>query len=452
MRVTPFRSLSCAALTAAALVWATGAPAQFVEPDVEVLASHLAEVPGDGLGFVAESIGDINRDGASEYIIGAPFSGEGGMNAGKAYVYDGRTGAVLKTWVGNPFDRLGLAVGAVGDVNKDGRPDYCIGAPGSFGQPDPNPGRVLVVSGKNHKLIHELTGDPQSLFGYECNGGADVDGDKRADILVGAILGNGFTGKLHMFSGKTGESLWTLDGQDPSGLLGSAVSEALGDLNHDGVADYSVGSFQGGPNQTGVAFIVSGVDGAVLDTLEPDPVNAGQFGWFFSHNADDVNNDGFDDIYISDFSDGTVGPFSGRGYVFSGADSSTLLTFEGEAAGDGLGMGRGAGDLDCDEHDDLIVGAYLHSGAAPQGGKAYLHSGRDGSLFREFTSDVAGAQIGFDVVTLGDVNGDGNTDFLLTGIDVAHVVAGIPSGDQDAPCDGDDDDDDDHRPRTPRRR
>jgi len=136
------------------------------------------------------------------------------------------------------------------------------------------------------------------------------------------------------------------------------------------------------------------------------------------------------DIYIGDTGDGArVGTasaitFQGRAYVFSGATGERLRTIAGDHAGDGLGIGRGAGDIDGDGHADLILGAWLESSAAVQGGKVYLVSGRNGQTLRTMTGTVAGAQLGFDVVALGDVSGDGVADYLVTGAQVAYVVLG----------------------------
>jgi hypothetical protein len=46
------------------------------------------------------------------------------------------------------------------------------------------------------------------------------------------------------------------------------------------------------------------------------------------------------------------------------------------------------------------------------------------TVLRTLTGTVAGAQLGFDAVGLGDVNRDRATDLLVTGVDVVHVVAG----------------------------
>ena len=88
-------------------------------------------------------------------------------------------------------------------------------------------------------------------------------------------------------------------------------------------------------------------------------------------------------------------------------------------------MGRGAGDVNRDKCDDVLLGAYTNSEGAPGAGKVYLASGKDASVIRTFTGTVAGALLGFDVVNLSDVDKDGYTDFLITGSDVAHVVAGV---------------------------
>ncbi|HEY0987298.1 MAG TPA: hypothetical protein VGD80_09620, partial [Kofleriaceae bacterium] len=53
-----------------------------------------------------------------------------------------------------------------------------------------------------------------------------------------------------------------------------------------------------------------------------------------------------------------------------------------------------------------------------------LYSGKDGHVIRTLTGTVAGHQLGFDALAIGDVDRDRATDFLITGVDVAHVVAG----------------------------
>ena len=73
-----------------------------------------------------------------------------------------------------------------------------------------------------------------------------------------------------------------------------------------------------------------------------------------------------------------------------------------------------AGDVDGDGHADLIVGAWQYAGGAIGGGRAYLYSGKDGRLMKTYTCRIPGDTFGFDAVAMGDVDGDGTTDFLIT--------------------------------------
>jgi hypothetical protein len=129
----------------------------------------------------------------------------------------------------------------------------------------------------------------------------------------------------------------------------------------------------------------------------------------------DTDGDGVPDIYASDWSNTAKGRSTGRVYVHSGADGHRLLTLTGDTAGEGFGTTLAvAGDVDHDGHADLVVGSWQYAGAAISGGRAILYSGKDGSILKTYTCKTPGDTFGFDAVGLGDVDGDGADDLLIT--------------------------------------
>jgi hypothetical protein len=150
------------------------------------------------------------------------------------------------------------------------------------------------------------------------------------------------------------------------------------------------------------------------------------FGNFFVAGVGDVNGDGTPDIYAADYGDTTLGPGTGRAAVFSGIDGSQLLSWTGSAAGEGLGPGREAGDVNGDGRIDLVIGSYNSSDGAPSAGKVQVFSGADGSLLRTITSTTPGEQLGFDAVGVGDQNGDGIPDLLVSAAsgETVYLIAG----------------------------
>ncbi len=382
---------------------------EFARPfaeDARIIREWVGEAAGDQFGWIARNIGDVDGDGIDDVTTSAPSKNLGGARAGRIYVYSSGSGELLWSASGSPGDWLGSGIEAAGDVNADGIPDVIAGAPGA--------GKAYVYHGGNGTVLLTLAEEGQGdNFGRKVSDLGDVNGDGHDDVIVGAPLNDAAgedAGAAYIFSGKDGSLLHTIRGEQPGDNFGSSAGGWTGP---DGML-IVIGAPNAGPQNGGRAYVYDDLSGEPSFIIESDE-GGSQLGGMFVSVVGDVNADGTPDVYASDWAHGAKGPFTGRIYVHSGNDGSRLYTMTGEAPGDGYGIGvADVGDVDHDGADDLLVGAWQHASGAPSGGKAYLYSGRDGSLTRVYTGIVPGETFGFDTTGVGDVDGDGTVDFLVT--------------------------------------
>ena len=142
---------------------------------------------------------------------------------------------------------------------------------------------VVSTSVGAQRELYVFTGEgPGDRFGSAVAGAGDVDGDGRADVIVGALQddNNGSnSGSIRVLSGLDGSVLFSIDGAAADDQLGFAVAGA-GDVNGDGHADLAVGTFRGARllfGRGGGAFTVDArafgdgvVEGLVLADLDAD--------------------------------------------------------------------------------------------------------------------------------------------------------------------------------------
>ncbi len=166
--------------------------------------------------------------------------------------------------------------------------------------------------------------------------------------------------------------------------------------------------------------------------------NEGDSSGFSVSSAGDINGDGIDDLIIGAFSAGLGGRFNaGKSYVVYGSEGDfpkllSLSALDGENGFVANGVNRfyfsgisvsSAGDVNGDEIDDLIIGAY---GAQSKAGKSYVVYGSEDDLPNpidlSFPYGVDGFMIngeneddysGYSVSSAGDVNGDGVVDLII---------------------------------------
>lgn len=377
-------------------------PQQFDDPFVEgarVLHEWRGSGPGQELGWEARNVGDVDGDGVSDAVMSAPANQPGGDSSGTVFVYSGASGELLWQARGEPGDQLGMGVESAGDVNGDGTPDVVAGAPGSE--------RVYVYDGRTGKVLRTFKGSEadEGGFGAKAAGTGDIDLDGLGDLVVGSPAADGGAGAAYVYSGADGSLLARYEGDEGS-ALGSTVAGGAGFV--------VVGAPNAGAEGRGEVLVYRGAAAAPSFVIQAEPTGR-RLGGMFASVVGDVDADGTPDIYASDWQDASDGPVTGRIYVHSGATGERLLTLVGEGAGQGFGIGPArAGDVNGDGHADLVIGAWQYGGAAHSGGRVYVYSGQDGSLLRTYTGKIPGETLGFDADGLGDVDGDGEIDFLVT--------------------------------------
>jgi hypothetical protein len=285
--------------------------------------------------------GDVDGDGVPDLIVGAPFTSGGQLSrSGRATLYSGRTGGVIRLYEGEESGaNLGLAVAGVGDVDGDGYDDVAITVPGDSGR-----GSVRVHSGRTGGRMFLFFGSSGSYLGQSVAAAGDVNRDGFADVIVGAPVEDA----AYVLSGRTGQLLRRLQGTD---AFGASVC-GVGDVNADGFPDLAVGSPNGGPGR--VELFSGQTFGLLRRVYEWQPGEG--FGSSLAGGGD-VNGDGVPDVAVGMPAADPWGTNSGRTAILSGLDGTTLFSFMGSGSGMELGCSVALiRDVNDDGRADLLMG------------------------------------------------------------------------------------------------
>ncbi len=207
---------------------------------------------GAAFGSALADAGDVDGDGASDVLIGAP--GEGHV-----FVFSGKTGNLLfdiASPVTEDLHSFGAAVAGGKDFNRDGKPDFVVGSPNLEGLR----GAAYIFNGSDGSLQRTLlpkTRQAFAKFGSSLCLSDDLTGDRRPDVAVGApgqnVNGLLQAGAITVFDGRRGRAVQTISSASPQtrGLFGTGIAAA----DFDGNRTETI--IAGTPNEDAVIETVS---------------------------------------------------------------------------------------------------------------------------------------------------------------------------------------------------
>lgn len=245
---------------------------------------------GDHVGESVSDAGDVNGDGRTDLLVGAP---QGQHTNGRTYVVFGQASPVnidLEALGGSGFpingvaasENAGFQVSGAGDVNGDARSDVLLVAPGADNNGRPGSGSAFVVFGKATTTAVELStlgdsgfridGPTSGDFTSAVSSAGDVNRDGLADALIGApgapnsaglssgsawvVYGKSSTATVDLAA--LGSAGFQIDGDAAQDSAGVSVSDA-GDVNGDGRLEVLVGASladRNGRSSSGSAYVV----------------------------------------------------------------------------------------------------------------------------------------------------------------------------------------------------
>ena len=282
----------------------------------------------------------------------------------------------------------------VGDINGDGYDDIGMGSWIGNKADAIKGGKALILNGNiyiNQPVWHQA-------------GVGDVNGDGYNDILFGSGAETGGTAQLYAGSS---------NGLDFKTNIGSGIAAAAGDVNGDGIVDMIVM----GATSSNVYYGSTNGSYAKSEKLSFGYNSAGNgISWGaqqYAAGVGDFNGDGYNDVVT------TNGIYFGSA---NGLSDSNKISFNHAVT-----SANAAGDVNGDGYADVVVvdGKY--------GNSYVLFGGKNKDTVSFSTSkgngSVSGANDGFAISTaqgslqtadysnavgIGDVNGDGLADVLIT--------------------------------------
>lgn len=390
------------------------------------------------LGQTVKVLADINQDGYSELIASAPSDSNGQTNEGRIFLHLGTASGLSNTitWTGegnSDSAYLGETITAA-DINHDGRTDLVVGAP-RYTDTHNAQGAVYVyysngVSFSSNPDIAFYGTSTWEYFGGGLHCG-DVNGDSFADIIIGSLYFSGSNtdeGRVAIYygtaSGVESTPRWTKVGGSTEASFGQAI--ATGDVNGDATPDMIVSAVyeSNGQSYEGRVYSFHGSQRG-LNTIYSQRFNVSQASSQFAfaiNSAGDVNNDGYDDLLVGAYNYDNGQTNEGRAFLFmgssSGVETTPAWTFEPNQASAQLGIAL-AGDCDVngDGYGDVMIGANLFDNGQSNEGRVFIFHGSNSGLAATanltLESNVASAQFGRAVSCSGDVNNDGYSDLIV---------------------------------------
>jgi len=416
----------------------------------KILYSIDSPAPQAGVqfGFFISVIGDVDGDGVNDIAIGTDAqtvsaNGVNSVGQGAAWVFSGAGGRLLYALNDpDPRDRarFGSRIGRVGDVNGDGVPDIVVGASGT-------------------DVCSTAACSQSTTAGVACG--------SLPTVPAGCRRGQG---EAFVFSGKDGSLNRTLTMPDTDQPMGSCSSscgsfglavQGPGEINGTPTILVDAGGYSfdtttnGGPGAPGGAcqgatptaacnkgqgrmYLFNALTGALMTRIDdPTPQAGATFGFQDAAplSPGDVNGDGSNDLYANGFlQDGPTGPGEGEAWVFDGKASVAagpdghgvvLYSLRSPAPENGgqFGFSMATTDYNSNGHADLYVGASPHHVAGAGGsGVTAVFDGTNGLLLKTLALPAAdvqpstdtnlGPNIGWSNAAPGDLDGDGQPDYL----------------------------------------
>jgi hypothetical protein len=318
-----------------------------------------------------------------------------------------------------------------------------------------SPSTTLDWSGSYSLCIADTTFTGEAIddrLGSQVAPAGDIDGDGFDDLILGAYNSDGGgtqTGSTYLFFGDTASAGGALSATaadaefigESSGDKSGTGSASAGDIDGNGRPDLLVNASNNSENGSRAGKTYLFTDGSIggggtfsMSSALADDSFLGEAADDISGHAvasaGDVDNDGLDDILISAYKNSDSASTAGKTYLFFGrnlqgsstpTDLSTAdVTFSGINAGDSSGCAvAGAGDLDADGLDDILISScsasswagetYVFLGKTILTNNAFNLSNADIILEGENGNDLSGMSLS----TAGDVDGDGQDDILI---------------------------------------
>jgi len=426
-------------------------------------SSFVGAAGFDVAGWDVAFVGDVNKDGYEDLLIGAPKNNEGGLHAGAVYlIFGSNTMPSLLTpltqsdviFVGaKSSDEAGMKVAGIGDVNGDGFSDFFISAP----MENNGTGKVYLIFGKSSGWSAEVRlSDADVIFagekwndkaGLAIASAGDINRDGLPDILIGAPHhdnGSNDVGKVYLIFGKS--TGWmkntnlahadvSFQGEAALDRLGFAVA-GVGDINNDGIDDIAIGAPNfdyDRKNNVGKVYLFFGKNGVWNSNINVSNADASFIGakpydLLGKHisNRGDINGDGINDFLITAATMNTAGKI----YIIFGKISDWFQNeipekgapfFIGEKLNDCAGDPTLLDDLNADGTSDLLIAAPKHNGTYDQRGKVYVVMGKSDDWSQNVSLAVEYVMItgenGHDYaghgIASGDFDGDGFPEIAI---------------------------------------